>query len=247
MRRALLRVELTRLLRDPVTLLVVVGLPLVFYLGFSLGVPVPGADRERVRAALMVGMAAYGAATAAANIAGQAAVDRAQGWGRQLALTPLRDADLVLVKTGVAVGAGLAPTAAVFAAGALTGVRMGAAAWAGSAAVVVLGASMWALYGLAAGLMGRTQSAIAGASAGLVLLGFVGDVFLPLTGALQRVGQWTPMYGYVQFARFPLDGGRPLLPGQYPDARWQVLANVVLWALVFAVLALREVARSRER
>lgn len=247
MRRALLLVELRRLWRDPVTLLVVVGLPLAFYLGFALGVPVPGADRAGVRAALMVGMAAYGAATAATNIAGQAAVDRAQGWGRQLALTPLRDVDLVLVKAGVAVGAGIAPTAAVFTAGALTGVRMAGAAWLASGAVVMVGAAMWALYGLALGLAGRTQSAVAGASAGLVLLGFVGDAFLPLTGALQRVAQWTPMYGYVQLARYPVDRGRPLLPGQLPDPWWQVVANVLAWAAVFAVAALRQVSRSRER
>lgn len=247
MRRALLRVELLRLARDPVTLLVVVALPVVFYLGFALGVPSPGADRATVRASLMVGMAAYGAATAASTIAGQAAVDRVQGWGRQLALTPLRDGDHVLVKAAVAVGAGLLPTLVVYAAGALTGVRMAPLAWVASALVVVLGASTWALYGLAVGLAGRTQSATAAASAGLVLLGFVGDVFLPLSGGLQRLGQVTPMYGWVQLARFPVDGGRPLFDGQLADPWWQSVLATILWWLVFAGLAVRQVARSRER
>lgn len=247
MRRALLRVELLRLLRDPVTLLVVVALPLAFYLGFTFGVPTPGADRARVRAGLMVGMAAHGAATAASTIAGQAAVDRVQGWGRQLALTPLGDVDHVLVKAAVAVGAVVLPTAVVLAAGALTGVRMPPVAWLASAVVVVLGASAWALYGLAVGLAGRTQSATAAASAGLVLLGFVGDVFLPLSGVLQQVGRWTPMYGYVQLARFPADGGRPLFDGQLADPWWQSALGMGAWWLVFAVLALRQVARSRER
>lgn len=248
MRRALLWVELRRLLRDPVTLLVVVALPLVFYLGVALGgPPVPGADATRLRASTMVGMAAYGTATAATSICGQAAVDRLQGWGRQLALTPLRDRDLVLVKALVAAAAGLVPASAVFVAGALTGVVLPGAAWLACGAVVVVGSVTWALFGLAAGLAGRSQSATAAASAGLVLLAFVGDVFWPLTGKLQQVGRWTPMYGYVQLARWPADGGTPLVGGQQPDRWWPSLLAVAAWTGLFALAAVHLVARARER
>ena len=247
MRRALLQVELLRLRRDPVGLLVIIALPVVFYLGFALGVPSPGADRAVVRANLMVGMASYGAATAASSLAGQAAVDRVQGWGRQLALTRLRDVDHVLVRGATAAGAGLLPTVVVYLTGALTGVRMSPTAWLLSGALVVLGAWPWALYGMTVGLAGRTQSATAAASAGLVLFVFVGDVFLPLSGVMQQLGRLSPMYGSVQLARFPIDQGRPLFDGQLADPWWQSLLVAVAWGAIFALLAVRQVARSRER
>lgn len=247
MRRALLQVELLRLRRDPVGLLVIIALPVVFYLGFALGVPSPGADRAVVRANLMVGMASYGAATAASSLAGQAAVDRVQGWGRQLALTRLRDVDHVLVRGVTAAGAGLLPTVVVYLTGALTGVRMSPTVWLLSGALVVLGAWPWALYGMAVGLAGRTQSATAAASAGLVLFAFVGDVFLPLSGVMQQLGRLSPMYGSVQLARFPIDRGRPLFDGQLADPWWQSLLVAVAWGAIFALLAVRQVARSRER
>lgn len=250
MKSALLRLEFRRLQRDPVTILIVVVLPVVFFLGFTLAVPVasmPGANSELLRAGLMVGMAAYGAATAATSIAGQAAVDRIQGWGRQLALTPLRDRDYVLVKALVAVGAGVAPTLAVFTTGAVTGIALSPLAWVLSGLLVVAGAAIWALYGLAVGLAGRSQSATAAASAGLVVLAFAGDVFLPLSGVLQQIGRLSPMYGHVQLARWPVDGGAPVVAGQMADPWWMILANIIVWAALFTVVAVREVKRSRER
>ena len=59
------------------------------YVVFGLGSddPVGSAD---VAMYVMVSMAAYGAVTATTGVAGSAALERTTGWGRQLALTPLR-------------------------------------------------------------------------------------------------------------------------------------------------------------
>lgn len=249
MNAVLIGVEVRRLLRDPVTFLVVVVLPVVFYLGFSLSVPLDalaGGDPGAVKASLMVGLACYGSATAASSLAGQAAIDRLQGWGRQLALTPLRDRDYVSVKALVAVVASIVPTVAVFAAGALTGVRLRAVSWIAAALVVVAGSVVWCAFGLAVGLAGRSQSATAAASAGLVVLAFLGDVFVPLTGTLRAVAQWTPLYAHVQLARWPVAHGVPLAGG-IQDAPAVLGATALGWAVAFGAIAIRQVARARER
>lgn len=248
--RSLLRVELRRVRRDPVLVFFVAVLPLVCYLGFGLALPLDrlaGVDAQLLRAGLMVGLAGYGAATAASTITGQAAIERLQGWGRQLALTPAGDRGYAGAKVVVAALVAALPILLTFGAGALTGVRLAGWQWLACALLLVLGSLTWSCYGLAVGLTGRGQSSLAISSGALVLFSFVGGVYLPLGGVLLQLGRLTPLYGYVTLARWPFTGGRSALLAQPVESLWVPVAGVVAWTTLFVALAARQLRTSRGR
>ncbi len=122
-------------------------------------------------------------------------------------------------------------------------------AWALSALVLLVGAMPFALYGLCFGLFFRSETAVSGAGGSVVVLGFLGNVFFPLSGALLDVARWTPLYGYVSLARYPLTEGW-IVSGDGPpvhEALWIPMANVLAWTVVMAVLATWLVRRGRGR
>lgn len=251
MRRTLLTLELTRILRDPVTLFFTVVLPAFFFLilGTSQSYGGESVGNGNVAMSIMIAMAAYGAVTATVGIGGRAAVERSQGWGRQLGLTPLRDTTFVAVKTALAVSVALLPIGLVYLLGALTGAEGSGLAWLVSAVVVVVGSLVFALYGLSFGLLFRSETAISAAGGSVVVLGFLGNVFFPLSGTLLSLAHWTPLYGYVSLARYPLTDGL-VVSGDGPtvhDALGPLIANVVTWTLVLAVAATLLVRRGRAR
>lgn len=217
-----------------------VGLPAALYVMFGALTDYGDqpAGNGNVSAYSMVSMAVYGAATATTAIAGSAAVERMKGWGRQLSLTSLSSGAYFLGKVLVALGMALLSIVVVYAVGALTGARMDSlGVWAASLGLSLLGALPFAFYGLAAALLFRSEAAVSAASGLLVVLSFLGNVFIPLSGGLLEFAKFTPMYGSVALARWPMlegtlvstDGGAP-----QSDPLWLVLTNVAAWTLVFA-------------
>ncbi|WP_404382138.1 ABC transporter permease [Knoellia locipacati] len=250
-RTAYVRLELRRILRDLVTLFFVVGLPGFMYVlfGASAGYSQQEAGNGNVALYVMISMAAYGAVTATVGIGGSAAVERMQGWGRQLGLTPLGDGTYVATKAVVALVVATLPIVVVYVLGLLTGAEGTVTAWLGSAAILVVGAVMFALYGLIFGLAFRSEAAVSAASGSLVVLGFLGNIFFPLSGFLLELARFTPLYGYVSLARYPLTGGDVIDSegGLVHEALWMSVTNVAVWTVIFAVLATWLVRRSRGR
>jgi ABC-2 type transport system permease protein len=250
-RTAYVRIELRRTLRDLVTMFFVVGLPAFMYVlfGASAGYSQESAGNGNVALYVMISMAAYGAVTATVGIGGTAAVERMQGWGRQLGLTPLGDGTYVATKALVALVVATLPILVVYVLGLLTGAEGTVTAWLGSAAILVVGAVMFALYGLIFGLAFRSEAAVSAASGSLVVLGFLGNIFFPLSGFLLELARFTPLYGYVSLARYPLTQGDVIDTegGLVHEALWMSVANVVVWTTIFAVLATWLVRRSRGR
>ncbi len=246
------RLELRRLRRDYVTMFFTAGLPAFFYVIFGAA-PSYGSDPVRegnVAMWIMIAMAAYGAITATTGIGGRAAIERMQGWGRQLGLTPLTDQGYVAVKAATALTIAAVPIALIFAIGAATGAAAPLWVWVVSALVVLVGAATFALYGLCFGLAFRSEAAVGAASGSLVVLSFLGNIFIPLSGWQLAVARFTPLYGYVALARRALSGGYSVstaggLTG--PEPLWQPLANLVVWTAVFAVAAVVLVRRGRAR
>lgn len=243
--------ELKRVTRDLVSMFFVAGLPAFFFLlfGASAGYSQQDAGNGNVAMYIMISMAAYGAVTATVGIGGMAAVERMQGWGRQLGLTPLRDGSYVAMKAVVALAIAVIPITLVYVLGLVTGSEGSLAAWLGSAAILVVGAVMFSLYGLIFGLAFRSEAAVSAASGSLVVLGFLGNIFFPLTGWLLDLARFTPLYGYVQLARYPLTEGQVIdSEGNLShEALWMPLANVAVWTVILAVAATLLVRRSRGR
>ncbi|GGF55284.1 hypothetical protein GCM10011519_31480 [Marmoricola endophyticus] len=244
--------ELRRKLRDVVSMFFVALLPAFFFLifGASQDFGDESIGNGNVTLYVMISMAAYGAVTATVGVGGGAAVERLQGWGRQLGLTPMTDAGFVLVKASVAVVVAAVPITLVYVLGALTGARGNAVAWVLSAVVVLLGAALFALWGLCFGLAFRSESAIGAASGTIVVLGFLGNIFFPLSGTLLAIAKFTPLYGYVSLARYPLTekhlasaDGAPAIQ----EALWVPALNVVVWTALLAGLAVLLVRKGRRR
>ncbi|MGO3886854.1 MAG: ABC transporter permease [Mycetocola sp.] len=243
------RTEIVRRGRDIGNLFFIIALPVAMYLVFGPNADYPSSESGNGNTIfyVMVSMALYGAATAMTSLTGSAATEIAQGWGRQLALSPLGSARFVATKVTVAVVYSALCIAVLFTVGAFTGARVDDLwRWAACAILVLLGSSIFALYGLAVGLLFRSDSALGVASALLTLFAFFGNVFLPLSGAMLDIARFTPMYGVVGLARWPLLEGDVIGQDQ-PDSLWLLIANVVGWAVIFGAIAVLALRRSRAR
>jgi ABC-2 type transport system permease protein len=246
---AFLGLELKRQFRDYVTLFFTALLPAFFYLifGAAQAYSSESAGNGNVAMYIMISMSCYGAVTATAGIGGMAALERMQGWSRQLGLTPMRDGQFVLVKTVLALLIALLPIGLIYTLGAVTGARGTTTAWIVSAVIVMAGAAVFALWGLVFGLAFRSEAAISAASGTLVILAFLGNIFFPLSGTLLTIAKFTPLYGYAALARYPVTEGYTLDGtggGLVFVPLWVPVANVIAWMLVLSLVA---VGRWRQR
>lgn len=244
--------ELRRVFRDYVSMFFIAVLPAFFYLIFGAAQEFSNenAGNGNVGMYVMISMAAYGAVTATSGIGGMAAVERMQGWGRQLGLTPLPDSSYVQMKAVMAVAVAAIPITLIYLLGVLTDAEGSVAAWLFSAMIVLVGAVVFALYGLVFGLAFRSEAAVSAASGSLVILAFMGNIFFPLSGTLLTLARFTPLYGYVSLARYPLTEGylvNTINGAVTHEALWVPLLNVSVWAVIFAVLAVWLVRRGRAR
>lgn len=248
-------VEVRRVLRDVPNLFFTAVLPAFLYVIFgaaqSYSATMLPNGKGNVAFYMMISMAAYGAVTATTSIGGSAAVERMQGWGRQLGLTPLRDAQYVGIKTALGLTIAAIPVALIYGIGYATGARAEPLLWLVTAVIVLVGASVFSLYGQIFGLAFRTEGAVGAASGSLVILAFLGNLFFPLSGVLLTIAKFTPLYGVVALARYPLTDGWVVTtddnaaPEQEP--LWVPLANVGVWLAIFLVIAALLVRRGRGR
>lgn len=244
--------ELRRIGRDRVSLFFTVGLPGFMYLIFGAS-PDYGAEPVRdgnVAMWVMIAMAAYGAVTATNGVGGSAAIERMQGWTRQLGLTPMHPAEFVWVKAAAAMTVAGATIALIFVLGYLTGAEAPLSVWLISGLLLLAGSVTFSLFGLCFGLAVRSEAAVSASGGALVILSFLGNIFVPLSGWQLTAAQFTPLYGYVALARRPLTGGANLdteTGDLIAEPLMTVLANVGFWTAALCVLTLVLVKRSRGR
>lgn len=246
--------EVRRTVRDFLSLFFTAVLPAFLYVifgasqGYSQEMLPTG--RGNVAMYIMISMAAYGAVTATTGIGGMAAVERMQGWGRQLGLTPMRDSQYVLVKGLLGLTIAMLPVALIYVIGYFTGAKGDGTVWLISAVLVLLGAGLFSLYGLVFGLAFKTEGAVSAASGSLVILAFLGNLFFPLSGAMLTIAKFTPLYGIVALARQPLTEGWLISSDGSPpvqDPLWIPVVNVAVWLTILAALAIVLVRRGRGR
>ena len=248
------RYDLARNLRMVTTLIFIVLLPVVLYLIFgatqSFSDIELSSGRGNISAQIMVSMAVYGAISATVTLAGAAAVELQQGWGRQLGLTPFTQAGYVLSKVIVALVVAVLPIVAVFIAGALTSARVDGPLWLVLGLQALVAGVVFALYGLMFGLLFRSEAAVGAASGTIVILMFLGNAFAPLSGFLLDLSPFTPVWGAMQFANWPLTEGL-LFVGNGGDTVqyefWQPIANMLAWAALFGAVALWAARRHTSR
>jgi ABC-2 type transport system permease protein len=244
----MLRIEGVRQLRNPYTLAFTLAMPVAMYLlfGVSMGYGTLSAGNGNVSFYIMTSMAAYGTAVAMSSLTSLAATEAKQGWGRQLAMTPLTTAGYALTKLLMSVAFAALALVAVFTAGMLSGAHVdGAWRWVATAGIILGIGLIYGLFGLGVGLFFSSDSAAALASISMTFFAFFGNVFMPLDGVMLDIARFTPLYGFVALSRWPLTDGR-LTTGQ-TDEMWMLLLNVVVWLALFAVLVTVGMKRSRAR
>lgn len=244
----MLRIEALRQLRNPYTLAFTLAMPVAMYLLFGAGSDVGHlpAGHGNVAFYIMVSMGAYGTAVAMSSLSSLAAAEAKQGWGRQLAMTPLGTAGYALTKLVNALTFAVLALVAVFVAGVATGAQADDMwRWAAAAGIVLGLGVTFGLYGLGVGLFFNSDSAAALASISMTFFGFLGNVFMPLDGVMLEIARFTPMYGFAALARWPLTDGT-LTTGQ-TDPLWMLVLNIGAWTAFFVLLVVAGAKRSRAR
>lgn len=225
----LLRIELKRVLRNKRTMIFTVVLPVAFYAAFGAtqSGKFSSANPIDIKAYEMITFALYGALAASAAIGASVAVERAQGWSRQLRLTPLSGSAYIAVKVVCAMVAAALPVIIVFAIGSATGAKLSAGAWVSSLVLSWLCGSLLSSLGLFVGYLVPSENAMQVLGPGISLLAFAGGLFLPfelMNHTMQTLASFTPLWGLSQIARYPLLGGSF-------DPMW--LVSAVVWIGLF--------------
>jgi ABC-2 type transport system permease protein len=225
-----LRLEIRRLLRNRRTVVITVVFPVFFFLIFGLNKAYANdkAGQGNVAAFVMISLALYGAVFAATSGGALVSIERAQGWSRQLRLTPLAPAAYITMKVLTALVLGAGSVAVVYIAGVVTHkASMPAYLWIVTALCVWVGSLLFAAFGLFMGYLLPTENVMQIMSLILTLLSFGGGLFIPLSQfphAVQTIAKFTPLYGLNQLVHAPLLGG---------SVPWTWPVNVLAWLIIF--------------
>jgi ABC-2 type transport system permease protein len=237
-----LAIEVRRLLRNRRTIIVTVVVPVVLFLLFKTNRRLATATAAGFGPAFtMVGIAVYGAMLAATAGGARVTIERALGWSRQLRVTPLRPAAYIAIKLITAMLLGLVSVVIVFGLGANDGVELPIGTWLATGVLAWITALVFASFGLFLGYLLPSENAMQVIGPLLAVFSLVGGLFVPLSlmpEVVQQIAPYTPTYGVVEIARFPLLGGSF-------DPTW--LLSVVAWTAAFAVAAALPFRRDTRR
>ncbi|MET8812317.1 ABC transporter permease [Streptomyces sp. NPDC004549] len=230
----LIKLELTRALRNRKFLFFSVLYPSIIFLIFSSsGGPnakVDGSGGLTVATYLMVSMASFGALTAVLmGNSERIAKERESGWVRQLRLTSLPGHGYVLAKTASAAVVSLPSIVMVFVVAAVVkDVRLDAWQWLALTGVIWAGSLVFAALGVAIGYLASGDAVRPITMIVYFALSLLGGLWMPSTGfpkLLQDIADWLPTHAYAAL-------GRAIEQSQAPHAR-----DVAVLAVYFVLFA----------
>ncbi|MFD0773296.1 ABC transporter permease [Streptomonospora algeriensis] len=236
MKGGYLKLELRRVLREPGTILFVLGFPAAFYvlevIIFQGQWPEEKAQYEPA-AVLMPAMAAWGVLISGMLVGTRVVNERKAGWQRQLRLTPLTSGHYLLGKAAVGMAVAVPPPFVVALVGALfLDVRLEPTGWLFVTLLVSIGGLPFAVLGLFIGQMGTRENVQQITIIGMLVLAIFGGIFIPL----QSLPAWFTYISYVTPSYWLSELGKSGLSGEGVGAQDPVLAGAVLlaWSVVLA-------------
>jgi ABC-2 type transport system permease protein len=236
-----LRIELTRMLRNRRTIIFTFVFPAALFLAIGSGSGWQDkVGNGNVAAYIMLSMALYGAALTAAAGGAMVATERALGWSRQLRLTPLHPAVYIAMKALIALCLGAVAITVVNLVGIVQGrATMPGDRWVEAALLTLVCTMVFAALGVFVGYLVPGENAMQILGPGLALLSFLGNVFLPLDRGtlLWDIAACTPMFGVAEISRAPLTGDLP----------WYAVVNAVAWLAVFVAGAAWRMSKDTAR
>jgi ABC-2 type transport system permease protein len=228
-----LKLEIRRLTRNRRTVIIAIVVPVVFFLLFGLNKGYdtrsagPGAHGN-VSAFVMISLALYGGVVATTFSGAMVSIERAQGWSRQLRLTPLSPVAYIIIKIFTALTLGACSVGAVYIAGTVSNkASMSVGLWIGTGISVWIGSLLFAAFGLFLGYLLPAENVMQLIGLILALLSFAGGLFIPVSQyaqGVQDVAKWTPLYGLNQLVHTPLLGN---------GVDWTWVVNVIAWLIIF--------------
>lgn len=231
-----LALELRRALRQPGTLLFIVGFPGAFYLLETLifETQIPGGGPYSASVIVLPAMTAWGVLLAGMLIGTQVVNERAAGWQRQLRLTPLSGANYLLGKGAVGMLVALPPPLVVaLIAGLVRDVRLEFSAWLVLILLVWLGGLPFAILGLLIGQTASKDNVQQITIIGMMVLAIFGGIFMPLDTLpawFTYIGYFTPSYWLTEIARSAVLPDHDILLAGGILVGWSVvLAGAVIW------------------
>ncbi|BBH18536.1 ABC transporter [Nocardioides baekrokdamisoli] len=238
----LLRIELTRMLRNRRTIVFTLLMPAAFALIFTNRQDAgSAAGSGNVAAYILISIALYAAALTAAATGAMVALERATGWSRQLRLTPLKPVAYILVKVTMALIMGGIAIVVVNIVGAVEGKAvMPTHVWIFGALLALVCTVTFAALGVFVGYIVPGENAMQILGPGLAALSFLGGVFIPLSvysPVVRDIAYWTPMYGVAEIARSPLTSELP----------WYAVVNAVVWFGLFVAGAAWRMSKDTAR
>ena len=230
-----LKLEIRRLLRNKRTVIISLILPIVFLLlfGSQRSYEAQRAGLGNEAADVLISIALYGAVSAATFGGAMVSIERAQGWSRQLRLTPLSPAAYIAMKVLTALTLGLASVVAVNIIAIITPkASMPGYIWIVSAVCVWIGSLLFAAFGLFMGYLLPQENVMQLMSLALTILAFAGGLLYPINQAsslIQTIAKFTPLYGLNGLVHAPLlDQG----------VQWIWVVNVIVWLAIFGAGAM---------
>lgn len=222
------------------------ALPAVLYLSlFKTGPSHATIPHGNFAAWMMFGIAVYGAASSATSTAAAVSIEKASGWMRTIRMAPISTINYVLVKVLAAMLGATIPVIIVGILGHFSHVEASTRAWVFGLLAAWLGSAVFAAFGLGIGLAVRPEVITSIPALIVTALAFLGDLFIPLTGTMRTVGQYSPMYGIASLSRHVLTDGYSF-SGTHTSIRF-ALINTGVWFLVFVFWAAMRFRRSSGR
>jgi ABC-2 type transport system permease protein len=234
---ALARAEVSRLRRNKRYMIFTVALPVMFYLIF-------GKQKDQgygvaFAAFYMVGMASLGAFSGSLNNnAMRISQERKDGWVRQLRLTPLPASAYVVAKILASMVTTVPSILVVFLLGRVYGnVQLPLWKWIVCAVAIWAGTLIFSALAIALGYKLDPDSVQPVVLVVYFFFSIFGGLWFPLSGALQKFGEFTPTYQIVKIGTDVIGQGRAALVN---------VIGVVVWLAIFVALATLAVRSTAE-
>ncbi len=225
----MLRIELVRVLRNKRTMFFTVALPVLFFFLFRAQSFDSGSGNAA--AWTMISLALYGSFVANASTSAGVAVERAQGWSRQLRLTPLTGSAYIATKVLVSSVIAVVPLVVLYA----LGIAFGSHAPVGDLVLAFVvswaGSALMAALGLVVGFLLPSENTMQVLGMMMTMLAFGGGIFIPqpvFSHSFDLFARWTPLYGVTALAHAGIGGW---------SGWWIWVVNIAGWAAVLVTAA----------
>jgi ABC-2 type transport system permease protein len=236
---ALTRVEFKRVMRNRRYLIFTVGFPVVIYLLVGKNASTPKGYDVSIAAYYMIAMAMLGAFSGAlTGNAQRISQEKKDGWIRQLRLTSLPANSYVVSKILVSMATTIPSILVVLLLGRFYGnVHLQAWQWPALAVTVWFAATIFAALAVAIGYRYQPDQVQPISIAVYFIFAILGGLWFPITGFLQKVGEFTPTYDAVKIGSDVI--GRTAVSAG-------LAVGLVVWLGIFVALATVSVRATAE-